>query len=201
VKTKRRALLLTVGLLSTLVTAAIATNLKASQAREQIAKTLGLDKPDRVHIKNISVTGSEAIVEAQFDAAFRFSTDKDGNWKVVEVRTGDRQWESLELIETAVRKEKSLRTAADLGTLATALEAYRRERGGYVTASSGAGLIDQLAPGFVKVIIRLDAWGHEFDYTGTSSAYRLASRGPDGKPGTGDDIVIENGQPVKGVAG
>jgi uncharacterized membrane-anchored protein YhcB (DUF1043 family) len=197
--TNWRIFVLAVGLLSAVVTGVVASELKASEARRQIARALGFSKTNQIHIKDISVTGGEAIVEAQFDAAFRFSTDKSGEWKPVEIRTGDRQWESLELIETAIRKEKELRTSAELRTLATALDAYRRERGGYVTASSGAGLMDQLAPRYVKVVIRIDAWSNEFDYSGTSSGYRLSSRGPDGKSGTGDDLIIENGQAVRGV--
>ena len=51
----------------------------------------------------------------------------------------------------------------------------------------------------MNTIIRLDAWSHEFEYKGTSASYRLASMGPDGKPGTGDEIVFENGQMIKGA--
>jgi hypothetical protein len=45
----------------------------------------------------------------------------------------------------------------------------------------------------------LDAWSREFDYKGESASYRLASLGPDGKPGTGDDIVFENGRLIIGA--
>lgn len=180
---------------------AFARELGAREAREKIAAALNLDKPDRVRVKNISAgSGNEAIVEAQFDATFRFTADKDGKWKAVEVRTGDRQWESLELIRTAVNKEKGLRTTADLRTLATALEAFKRERGFYVEADTNSALVDNLSPQYVNTIIRLDAWSHEFEYKGTSAGYRLASLGPDGKPDTGDEIVFENGQLVKGAA-
>ena len=180
---------------------AFARELGAREAREKIAAALDLDKPDQVRVKNISAgMGNEAIVEAQFDATFRFTTDKDGNWKAVDVRTGDRQWESLELIKTAVGKEKALRTTADMRTLATALEAFRRERGFYVEADTNSALVDNLAPRYMNTIIRLDAWSHEFEYKGTSASYRLASMGPDGKPSTGDEIVFENGQMVKGAA-
>src|SRR5215208_118222 len=96
---------------------AFARELGAREAREKIAAALNLDKPDQVRVKNISAgIGGEAIVEAQFDATFRFTSDKEGNWKAVDVRTGDRRWESLELIRTAVSKEKALRTTADLRT-------------------------------------------------------------------------------------
>src|SRR5215813_9136352 len=199
-KSTPRALVMISLALSLIGMAAFARELGAREARERIAQTLGFDKTDKVHIKNINRgLGGEAIVEAQFDAAFRFTQDKSGKWQPIEVRAGDRQWESIELIQTALRKEKALRTGADLRTIATALEAYRRDRGSYVCADSGAALMDQLSPAYLSTIIRLDAWSHELDYKGTATAYRLVSLGPDGKSGTDDDIVFENGQLVKGA--
>jgi hypothetical protein len=194
-----RALVMIALALSFIGVAAIARDLGAREARERIAQAMGFDKAENVHIKNISASGSDAIVEAQFYAAFRFTTDKEGKWQAVEVRTGDRRWESIELIQTAIRKEKALRTTADLRTVATALEAYHRDGGAYVTAETGSALMDHLAPRYLNSIIRLDAWSHEFAYKGTAASYRLASLGADGKPGTDDDIVFENGQLVKGA--
>ena len=197
---RSRALVVTIALLALLAVAALARELGAREARERIAAALGMDKADRVHIKSITPgSGNQAIVEAQFDAAFRFSTDKQGNWQAVEVRTGDRDWESIELIQTAVRKEKALRTTADLRSIATALEAFRRERGYYVVADTNSALIDNLAPRYLGAVLRLDAWSHEFQYKGSEGGYRLASLGADGKPDTGDEIVFENGQLVKGA--
>jgi hypothetical protein len=194
-----RALVMIALALSFIGVAAIARDLGAREARERIAQAMGFDKAENVHIKNISTSGSDAIVEAQFDLAFRFTTDREGKWQAVEVRAGDRRWESIELIQTAIRKEKALRTTADLRTVATALEAYHRDGGAYVTAETGSALMDHLAPRYLNSIIRLDAWSHEFAYKGTAASYRLASLGADGKPGTDDDIVFENGQLVKGA--
>ena len=195
-----RALVMIALALSFIGIAVFARELGAREAREKIAQALGFDKPDSVHIKNISRgMGGEAIVEAQFDAAFRFAADKEGKWQPVEVRTGDRRWESIELIQTALRKEKALRTAAELQTIATALEAYRRDSGSYVQADSGSTLMDHLAPTYLSSIIRLDAWSRELGYKGSTTSYRLISPGPDGKPGTDDDIVFENGKLVKGA--
>ena len=98
--------------------------------------------------------GGQAIVEARIETAFRFQQDKEGNWRAVEVRTGDRRWESIELVQTAINKEKVLRTTADLRTLATALEAFRRERGFYVAADNNSALVDNLAPRYLSPIIR-----------------------------------------------
>ncbi|HKP85104.1 MAG TPA: type II secretion system protein GspG [Blastocatellia bacterium] len=195
-----RVLLMIAVALSLVWVAAFARELGAREAREKIAAALGLDKTDRVRIRNVSPgMGGDAIVEAQIELAFRFTTDKEGKWKAADVRAGDRHWESLELLETAVRKEKTLRTTADMRTLATGLEAFRRERGFYVEADTNSALSDNLAPRYVKSIIRLDAWSHEFEYKGSATSYRLASLGPDGKPNTGDEIVFENGQMVKGA--
>jgi len=48
-------------------------------------------------------------------------------------------------------------------------------------------------------IIRLDAWSGELSYKGSAAGYRLSSPGPDGKPGTDDDIIFENGRLIKGA--
>lgn len=196
-----RALVAIISLLTLLAVVTLARELGSREARDKIAAALGLDKADQVHIETINTgSGSEAIVEARFNATFRFTTDKQGNWQVVEVRTGDRKWESLELIRTAVQKEKALRTTADLRTIVTALEAFRRERGYYVVADTNSALIDNLAPRYLPTIIRLDAWSNEFRYKGSESSYRLASLGADGKPDSGDEIIFENGRLVKGAS-
>jgi len=196
-----RALAVSAAALSLLWIVAFARELGSREARERIAEAVGLDKADRVQIKSISAgAGGQAIVEARIETAFRFQQDKEGNWQAVEVRTGDRRWESIELVQTAINKEKVLRTAADLRTLATALEAFRRERGFYVAADNNSALVDNLAPRYLSPIIRIDAWSREFEYKGTETGYRLASLGPDGRPNTGDEIVIENGQLTKGAS-
>jgi hypothetical protein len=194
-----RALVMIALALSLIGIVAYARELGAREAREKIAQALGFDKSDNVHVKNISRSGSDAIVEAQFEVAFRFTTDKEGKWQAVELRAGDRRWESIELIQTGIRKEKALRTTADLRTVATALEAYHRDAGSYVQADTGSALMDHLAPRYLNSIIRIDAWSREYAYKGMSASYRLSSLGPDGKPGTDDDIVFENGRLVKGV--
>ena len=201
-KSMPRALVMGALAISLIWVAAFASELRSRDARKAIAQALGFDKVDPVRVKSMGTpTGGDAVVEATIEAGFHLKQQKNGDWAAVEFRTGDRRWESIELIKTAIQKEKSLRTTADLRTIATALEAFKRERGQYVTAESSAALIDLLAPRYLPLVIRIDAWSNEFEYKGTTSQYRLASRGPDGKPGTGDEIVIENGQLVKGAAG
>jgi hypothetical protein len=197
-KTRRALIPLAAGLFILWV-AAYGDELGARDARLRIAEALHLDNPKNVHVRSINEgMGGQAIVEASIDAAFRLE-QKEGRWKAVEVRTGDRSWESFELIETAIRKEKILRTTADMRAIATAIEAFRRERGHYVAAKTASALIDNIAPAYLGSVIRRDAWSHEFQYSGDASRYRLVSLGPDGRADTGDEIVIENGEVVKGA--
>jgi len=177
---------------------AVARELGAREAREKIAHALGLSDAKKVRVKSINAMGGNAVVEATVDAAFKLSNDKNGGWTVTEVRTGDRCWESVELIRAAVVKEKVLRTSAEMDSLASALVSFRRDHGSYVVANSGPKLVDSLSPDYLATVIRLDAWSNEFKYEGTGSNYRLISAGPDGKFGTPDDLVIENGKMVQG---
>lgn len=199
-KRHARALVMLALTVSSVWVVAFARELGTREAREKIARALGLENASQVRVKSVTPgMGGDAVVEAAIDTAVRFTKDKSGNWQAAEIRAGDRRWESIELLQSAINKEKSLRTAADMRTIATALEGFRRERGFYVVADTNAALIDNLSPRYIGSVIRLDAWSREFDYKGAASSYRLSSAGADGKSGTGDDIIIENGQVVKGA--
>jgi len=54
-------------------------------------------------------------------------------------------------------------------------------------------LADHLVPRYIGVSMRFDLWGAPFAYHGTAASYRLASVGPDQRPETSDDLVMENG--------
>jgi hypothetical protein len=166
------------------------------QARELIQNIAGANlKQDQVQIKNISggVGSGGVVVQAQIETSFRFEKDKDG-WRIAEVRLGDRQWESFELIEEAVRREKVRRTSVLLKQLADGLGAYQRERGQFVAAKDIAELLDFISPRYVKRPPRFDLWGKQFEYRGSATGYRLISAGPDRKTGTKDDLVVANGE-------
>ena len=141
-------------------------------------------------IKQLSMMGSSAIAEVVVDATFRLSRDAQGKWVVEEVVFGGESSGDLAAHLRSVNSEKAERARTDLAVLRDALEAFRAERGFYVVAEDSVVLLDHLSPRYIKHIIRLDPWHNPYRYNGTTAAYTLASDGPDGKPGTSDDVTL-----------
>ena len=168
--------------------------LSVKQARELLQHLGGANLgKDQVQIKKIeSGFGGNVVVEAQIETSFRVKKEKSG-WQIAEVRLGDRQWESFELVEEAIKREKARRTTALLQKLAEGLTAYQKDHGQFAETDEISQLLDFLSPRYLSTAPRFDLWGKEFEYRGTASNYRLYSAGPDGKRGTKDDLIVENG--------
>lgn len=170
-----------------------ADNLSPSQARKLIANLAGIQLPSNaVRVREVSPMGSSALVVAQIETAFRFNKGADGKWRVAEIRTGDNRWEDVDELVRAVNREKAERARAELETLATALEGFRRERGFYVVARDESALVDHLNPRYLARIIRVDPWHKPYLYEGTQTTFTLRSAGADGKENTPDDILRQN---------
>ena len=147
--------------------------------------------------KSFSALLSSATVEAELDTSFRLNRDAQGQWQVTEAKLGDGTWQDVAALVRALDKEKRLRANAELEMLAQALNAFASERGFYVVADTGAALVDQLNPVYLKTLIRIDPWHHPYEYTGTRDSFTLRSLGPDGKAGTADDITLVSNAPPK----
>lgn len=168
-----------------------AADLSAKEARRVIARMAGIELPsDSVRVKEISSLGSSVVVVAQIETAFRLVKGDDGKWRVAEIRTGDNRWEDVDAIVRAVNVEKVERTRAELETLATALESFRRERGFYVESKNEAALVDHLNPRYLSRVIRKDPWHRPYLYEGTRERFALRSAGIDGKENTQDDLIV-----------
>lgn len=168
-----------------------AGDLTPKEARRLIARMAGIQLPsDAVRVKEVSAMGSSATVVAQVETAFRFEKGGDGKWRISEIRTGDRRWEDVELLLKALNAEKTARARAEMESIATALESYRREHGFYVESKTEAALIDHLNPRYLSRIIRIDPWHQPYAYEGTRSSFVLRSNGPDEKANTPDDVML-----------
>lgn len=168
-----------------------AGDLSTKEARKLIAHVAGIELPsDAVRVKEITALGSSAVVVAQIETAFRLVKGDDDKWRVAEIRTGDNKWEDVDMITRAVNAEKVERARAELETIATALESFRRERGFYVSADTEAALIDHLNPRYLSRVIRVDPWHKPYSYEGTRDNFMLRSAGVDGKEKTQDDLIV-----------
>jgi hypothetical protein len=168
-----------------------AGDLTPKEARRLIARMAGIQLPsDAVRVKEVSAMGNSATVVAQVETAFRFDKGGDGKWRVAEIRTGDRRWEDVDTLIKALNAEKTSRAHAELESIATALESFRRERGFYLETKSEAALIDNLNPRYLARVIRVDPWHQPYEYEGTRGSFVLRSSGPDGKANTSDDVII-----------
>ena len=189
----RLSLIFIIFILCAAFVARAAGDLSAKEARKLIARVAGIELPsDAVRVKEVSSLGSSAVVVAQVETAFRLVKGDDDKWRVSEIRTGDNKWEDIDLIARAVNSEKAERARAELETMATALESFRRERGFYVIADKEAALVDQLNPRYLPRVIRVDPWHKPYLYEGTRDRFTLRSSGVDGKENTTDDVVISS---------
>jgi hypothetical protein len=171
-----------------------AAPLGAKEARDLIRNLSGLPTdPDQVRIKKISPgIGDSAVVEAELETAFRF-VRQGHEWSVAEVRIADRHWDSIELIQSAITREKVERTQKIMHELSSALDAYRKARSHFPVAENISLVFDELIPTYLSPPPRVDLWGMPFAYRGTEGGYRLSSDGPDRKPNTPDDLIVERG--------
>ncbi|MDQ1559442.1 MAG: Type secretion system protein [Pyrinomonadaceae bacterium] len=103
--------------------------IKKDDARKLIAAAslLELNK-QAVTIREISPPGAVATVLAGVKLGFRFVRDKAGAWHVVEVRTGDRQWESFDMLARALGGETLTAARLELDAFAAELAALGREK-------------------------------------------------------------------------
>ena len=172
------------------------SELTTKRARCLVASLFGVELPsDDVRIRNISPFGlsigseSSALVTALVQADFRFARDA-GGWRVVEVKSGNRDWVSVAELPAAVDQIKRSAAADELSTIAKALSEFRQDRGHFVVSDKESVLIDHLSPRYLTRVIRVDPWHRPYHYDGQQDRYSLRSLGPDGKPNTPDDIVV-----------
>ena len=175
-----------------------ASDLTAKRARCLVASLLGVALPsDDVRIKEISNFGlslgpeSTALIVALIHADFRFVRDAKG-WQVLGFKSGNREWVDVSGLSVAMDQVKRSAATDELSTIAKALGEYRRERGSFVVSDKESVLIDHLSPKYLPRVIRVDPWSRPYQYDGQQDRYSLRSLGPDGKPNTGDDIVVSS---------
>lgn len=81
----------------------VRADLSPKQARKLITHLPGLELTNgSVRIESISATSAAAEVTAEIRTVFKFEKDKQGSWRVAELRTRPDQWEDLTLLAKAL---------------------------------------------------------------------------------------------------
>jgi hypothetical protein len=176
-----------------------ANRLSHDEARKKIADiSRSRLIPDAIEIRRIvSQSENEAIAEATITLAFQFKrATASSDWKIEAVRLGDRDWISLDELLAAINEGRRRTTSQSMQQLAAGIENYRTKTGGLPNAKDIVALTDILHPSYMTVLVREDGWGNPIFYELIGgSTFRLVSSGADGRRGTADDIVVENGRP------
>jgi hypothetical protein len=146
-----------------------------------------LEKEDVDIIKVSQSSSSEAVVETRLKTAFRLEKVR-GKWEVREVRIGHGPWENISNLERTLELVRIDETRKMLDAVAESIQAYRKAHGAMPEFKDYISLTDLLSPAFMTPLIRLDAWRRPFGAERLNKSISLWSAGPDGKPGTADDI-------------
>ncbi|MFQ5876952.1 MAG: type II secretion system protein GspG [Acidobacteriota bacterium] len=93
----------------------------------------------------------------------------------------------------ALEQGRLVGTRGTMETVARALEAYRLERGAYPRGATMREAVSALSPAYLRSPSAVDAWGRTLDYRSDGDTYTLTSPGPDGRSGSGDDLVMVDG--------
>ena len=155
--------------------------------------------PNAIEIRRVVLQSqTQAVAEANVTLAFQFKRDNPAaEWKIEAVRLGDRDWVSLTEFLAAINEGRRRTTQQSIEKLASGILKYRARNGSLPTASNIVELTDILYPLYMDELIRADGWDQPVDYEITGpSTFRLVSPGPDGRPGTADDVVFDSSRPA-----
>ena len=85
----------------------VQADLTSKQARKAITRMAGFKLTNgSVRVKTISATSpSAAEVSAEIRTVFKFAQDKQGSWRVAEIRSGQDRWEAIDPIADALKTQ------------------------------------------------------------------------------------------------
>jgi hypothetical protein len=150
-----------------------------------------LSRDDVIVERVIAQTENVAVAETTLKLALQYAKDDEGQWQIVAARLGDGRWVEVGPLLAAVEAFENDQTTASLAKLVDGVNTYVERNGNLPVIESSGYLSDVLHPLFMSDLVRVDAWGSNILYEAEGDRYRLSSPGPDGLPGTQDDIVME----------
>ena len=168
--------------------------LSEDTAKEKILELGLLDLKDKqIQVQRIIHAGEDqAVAEANCKWPSGLAKDKGKDWQVNAVRLGDRDWISTQAFLAALNEVRVRQTRHSLESIQEGIRKYQAKQGALPAVSDIVKLTDLLFPEYMAEVVRYDAWNHEFKINSAgNSTLQLSSAGPDGIPGTADDIRLE----------
>lgn len=141
-----------------------------------------------VRVREVNREESTLRVPAEFNGADVIFVMHAGeeSWQVDSVEQGGNSY-TVEQLGEIVQTMEIMRGLSD------ALEAFHAARGDYPMLDDLTGL-GELVPEFYTAATPMqDAWGNALRYRHQGEDYTLTSSGPDGEPGSRDDILLITG--------
>ncbi len=164
---------------------------------EQVRKRMteiGLSShvPREILLQRISAQNDKrTIAETSVTLGFRFQRNsKTGDWAIDAARLGDRSWVDTNDLVATLNEGRRRDTIATMKTLVAGIERFILEDGSLPPGKDIVELTNVLHPHYMKDLVRLDGWGRPLEYKPSGLTFRLVSRGPDGRLGTQDDILV-----------
>jgi hypothetical protein len=167
--------------------------LSHNEIRKQVAE-LGTSTliPKAVEVRRIvSESEKRVIAETTVELAVQFERDTTASpWHVSAVRLGDQNWIPIVEFERTLNELRKKDTVASLRKLDAGVAAYRQRNGRAPSANTILSLGDALHPQYMADLVLDDAWGRPIEVETTGGSLRFRSLGPDGQPGTTDDVLF-----------
>jgi type II secretory pathway pseudopilin PulG len=94
----------------------------------------------------------------------------------------------------AIDQGKIIGTRGTMENIGKALTAYSMDRGAYPQGTSIQEATAALVPAFLPSPVTVDAWGNTLAYQSDTRSFTLTSPGADGRIGSADDMVMNDGR-------
>ena len=97
----------------------------------------------------------------------------------------------------AIDRSKAMSVRGDMQKIAAAITSYVTQEAELPALGDIQGLAGVLEPNWLRHVPTSDPWGTDYRFSADGSSYTIESAGQDKAWGTGDDMVMEDGQLTK----
>lgn len=158
-------------------------------AIHEMLRIIGADAPD--DSKSFQAF-DRTMTESDAKEAIAFFRSSAGQHFLI--ASHDASNANLQRLEDALEAAHKKRTMVDMRSISVAIEAYYTDHNKYPAVKDVDELAKEISPEYIRAMPHIDAWGHPYLYHAEGEHFTLKSAGKDGKIGTPDDLIVEDGE-------